>query len=78
MASEAKAFLAMDWQPEWDVGSIVEGGWLHDDRTLFRGVRKLPAGHWMEITPGGEIKQRRYWDLEYSDKVCSRLPCEQR
>ena len=41
IASEAKAFLAYGWQPEWDVRSIVEDGWLHDERTLFRGVRKV-------------------------------------
>lgn len=41
IASEAKAFLPFGWKPEWDVRSIVEDGWLHDERTLFRGVRKV-------------------------------------
>ena len=41
IASEAKAFLPLGWKPEWDVRSIVEDGWLHDERTLFRGVRKV-------------------------------------
>ena len=41
IASEAKAFLPLGWQPEWDVRSLVEDGWLHDERTLFRDVRKV-------------------------------------
>ena len=41
IASEAKAFLPLGWKPEWDVRSIVEDGWLHDERTLFRGIRKV-------------------------------------
>ena len=41
IASEAKAFLPLGWKPQWDVRSIVEDGWLHDERTLFRGVRKV-------------------------------------
>ena len=41
IASEAKAFVPWGWKPEWDVRSIVEDGWLHDERTLFRGVRKV-------------------------------------
>ena len=41
IASEAKAFIPLGWKPEWDVRSIVEDGWLHDERTMFRGVRKV-------------------------------------
>lgn len=41
IASEAKAFLPLGLKPCWDVRSIVEDGWLHDERTLFRGVNKV-------------------------------------
>lgn len=33
--------------------------------TIFQGVRKLPPGHLMEITPGGEQKMEAYWSLSY-------------
>ncbi|KAK3934671.1 asparagine synthase [Diplogelasinospora grovesii] len=69
LAAEAKAFLALDWKAEWDVGAIVDGGWQHDNRTLFSGVLKVLPGHWMEVTlEGGHVQEHRYWDLEYKDK----------
>lgn len=41
ISAEAKGFLPLGWQPEWDVRSIREGGWNHDSRTLFKGVKKV-------------------------------------
>jgi asparagine synthase (glutamine-hydrolysing) len=41
VASEAKAFLPFGWKPEWDVRSLIEDGWLHDERTIFKGVNKV-------------------------------------
>ena len=41
VAAEAKAFLAFGWQPQWDVRSLKDGGWNHDERTLFNGVNKV-------------------------------------
>lgn len=68
-ASEAKAFLPLGWKPRWDVRSITTAGWMLDDRTLFRGVRKVLPGHYLEIIPGKGIRQVKYWDAEYEDKV---------
>ncbi len=68
-ASEAKAFKGFDWEAEWDLGSLVEGGWLSDERTIFKGVKKLMPGYWMEISKDGTISHRQYWDLTYRDKV---------
>jgi asparagine synthase (glutamine-hydrolysing) len=31
-------------------------------RTLFRDIRKLPAGHMMVVKRDGEIQTRQYWD----------------
>ncbi len=41
VASEMKAFLPLGWKPEWDVGSLVDGGWNTDARTIFRAVQKV-------------------------------------
>lgn len=69
VAAEAKAFLAMGWRPEWDVGAIVEGVWQVGEQTLFKGVQKVLPGCWMKVTPDGGMVQRQYWDMEYRDKV---------
>ncbi|KAL8862212.1 MAG: hypothetical protein Q9198_010486, partial [Flavoplaca austrocitrina] len=68
MAAEAKAFLPMGWKPEWDVGAIVDGGWMMDERTLFKGVKKVLPGHCMEVTEERGVETRKYWDAEYEDK----------
>lgn len=68
-ASEAKAFLPLGWQPEWDVHAITDCGWMCDNRTIFKGVQKLLPGHWAEVDKSG-LQIHRYWDLEYPDKVC--------
>ena len=40
-AAEIKAFLGLGWEPEWDVGAMVDVGWGQDARTLFKGVQKV-------------------------------------
>ncbi|KAI9661955.1 MAG: hypothetical protein M1821_009195 [Bathelium mastoideum] len=68
IASEAKAFLPLGWKPRWDVRAIADAGWMFDDRTLFRGVRKVLPGHYLDITEQGGVTQVKYWDAEYEDK----------
>ena len=41
LASEAKALLPFGWQPDWDVRSIIDNGWLTEERTIFKGLRKV-------------------------------------
>lgn len=70
IAAEVKAFLGLGWKAEWDVKSIVEGGWNFDDRTLFRSVKKLLPGHYLECDlDSGDVRTEMYWDIEYQDKV---------
>ncbi|KAK4674996.1 hypothetical protein QC764_502140 [Podospora pseudoanserina] len=69
IASEAKAFLPLGWKAEWDVGAIVSGGWMLDDRTLFKGVHKVLPGHWLQVTEEKGIEDQAYWDAEYEDKT---------
>jgi asparagine synthase (glutamine-hydrolysing) len=35
--------------------------------SIFRGVRKLPAAHWLEVRDG-RVTRGRYWKLRYSPK----------
>ena len=71
LAAEIKAFLPLGWKPEWDVQSLVEGGWNYDDRTSFKDVRKLKPGFYMTCDASGHIEHHQYWDMKYPDKVCS-------
>jgi len=41
IASEMKAFLALGWKPRWDVKSLLDAGWNHDERTIFEGIQKV-------------------------------------
>lgn len=31
--------------------------------TMFKGVRKLPAGSWIKVTADGRLEERRWWDV---------------
>lgn len=72
-ASEIKAILAVEEafrRP--DLHALHEYFSIRvvsEDRTMFEGIHKLPAGHILEVTPGEEPDIRRYWDLRYDPKV---------
>ncbi|KAJ6470684.1 hypothetical protein C8R47DRAFT_988631, partial [Mycena vitilis] len=53
---------ALGWQAQWDIESVVH---LGDERTLFKGVQKLPAGYFAICRASGYIKTQAYWDLSY-------------
>lgn len=65
-ASEMKALLAVpDVSSQIDMGAMSE--YLHllsipGEQSIFRGIRKMPPGHFMKIGPTG-VKQTRYWDV---------------
>ncbi|MGH2351093.1 MAG: asparagine synthase (glutamine-hydrolyzing) [Chloroflexota bacterium] len=69
IASEVKAFLALpEFRVEPDVEALVEYFTfqnLFSDRTLFKGVRLLPAGTTMTVTAGGSAKTERYWSFHF-------------
>lgn len=50
--------------------------------TMFDGIRKLPAGHWLRVRQDGDIKEFCYWDVwEHTnpllgmteDDICERI-----
>ena len=64
--SEIKTILALHPElAEIDPEGLLQYfyfGYIHDPHTVFRGIRKLPAGHLMEFRHG-EVKIRQYWNL---------------
>ena len=34
--------------------------------TILRGVRKLPPGHWMKVSPTGQTELHRWWTLDFT------------
>lgn len=66
-ASEIKALLE---DPEQKRG-VDEEAFFHylsflttpAPQTLFAGIKKLPAGTWLNIKENGQIQMKRYWDV---------------
>ncbi|ORY53409.1 glutamine-hydrolyzing asparagine synthase [Rhizoclosmatium globosum] len=68
VASEAKSFLALGWEPEWDISSVVNSGIFVDNRTLFKGVSKLPPASYLILSSSGTMSISQYWQPEYVDR----------
>lgn len=65
-ASEVKAMLAVDRVREIDPQALewfLSFRYVPEDRTLFKGIHKLPPAHWLELRDGS-IRTQRYWDLK--------------
>jgi asparagine synthase (glutamine-hydrolysing) len=69
--SEIKALLAYPGvSAEFNPGVLPEYlafGYVAGEQTLFSGIRKLPAGHTLELAENGGLTIRRYWDLSIAD-----------
>ncbi|MGH2462326.1 MAG: asparagine synthase (glutamine-hydrolyzing) [Candidatus Limnocylindria bacterium] len=67
-ASEAKALLpflpSIETDPE-GLRDYLTFQFCLDGKTLFKGVRELPAGHSLLVS-GGEIRIQRYWDVRFA------------
>lgn len=66
LASEVKALFAAGVGAAWDRESVFHNLFLgqHQDRTLFEGVRQVPAGHYLLATRNA-LRIERYWDADY-------------
>jgi asparagine synthase (glutamine-hydrolysing) len=67
-ASEIKALLevpglAAELDPE-SLHQYLTFLWVPDPKTMFRGIYKLPAGHYA-VLKSGELSLTRYWDLTF-------------
>src|SRR5258706_4634302 len=63
--SELKALRAFSgWKPEIDrdaLGEYLQYGYVSAPRSIYRDVRKLLPGHWLELGEVGEPAAREYW-----------------
>jgi asparagine synthase (glutamine-hydrolysing) len=66
-ASELKAIVSalgaeLRIEPATLVASMLYY-WVPEQRCAIQGVRKLPAGTWARIKPGGALEVRQYWHV---------------
>ena len=71
-ASEIKAFRGFPhFTAQMDVGGLAEYLTFQNfftDKTLFAGVRLLPAGCYVEVSAGREpVVPKRYWDFHFQE-----------
>jgi asparagine synthase (glutamine-hydrolysing) len=68
--SELKSLLACDIDRRLDRHATMDYltlGYVPEPRSIFMGVRKLPAGHTLCIRRGAEMPEpRRYWDVRFT------------
>ena len=66
-ASEIKALLPLLPAPaEVDEASLfayLGAASVPPPHTLFRGIRKVPQGHWLRVGPDGWVTTHRYWEV---------------
>jgi asparagine synthase (glutamine-hydrolysing) len=66
LASEAKALFAAGVPANWDRESAFQNLFLSvdQDRSLFKGIRQVPPGHYLVATRRS-VRVHRYWDVDY-------------
>lgn len=67
-ASEAKALWKLsNYDFEYDFTAIdqyLTYRYVPKERTFFKGITKLPPGHWMIVDKNGKIcKDKKWWDI---------------
>jgi asparagine synthase (glutamine-hydrolysing) len=69
--SEVKALLTYpEFAPQLDKEALLEYFTFQNfftDRTLFKGVRLLPAGCFMTVSAAGGAKTTRWWDFHFAE-----------
>ena len=69
--SECKAILqypgfdrTMDSEALSDYLSLM---YVPAPKSIFKHIRKLPAGHWMRVSAEGDVKIQKYWDIVFEE-----------
>lgn len=73
-ASEIKSILALDFiERKIDRESLKKYllyGYVPTPNSMLSGIRKLPAGHYMEFSfEGKDLSLKKYWDFDFSRKT---------
>lgn len=43
-------------------------GFIPSPKTIFRGIRQIPPGYFLSVNETGEVKEEKYWEIDYSKK----------
>jgi asparagine synthase (glutamine-hydrolysing) len=74
-ASEIKALLRLSRvKVEMDavaMNHMISLRYAPGTGTLFKGIHKLPAAHWM-LLEDGKLRTERYWQLDYTKKLAGK------
>jgi len=72
-SSEIKGILALPgFKNEINQQSLAKYllyGFVPAPATIFTGIKKLLPGYWMVVEKNGKIRQRKYWEIDYSQKI---------
>lgn len=72
-ASEIKAILAFSgFVREIDEDSLAKYflyNFIPSPQSIFKGIKKLLPGYFLIIGKKGEIKEKKYWEIDYSKKL---------
>lgn len=52
-------------------------GYVPTPETLYRGIRQLPPGHWLQLGADGTLRTEPYWDVPVTERVSGHPPSEQ-
>jgi len=80
LASEIKALLIMGISRKHNdalIYDFLQWGILgHTGETFFKGIKKLPLSHYLSLGLKGDLKIKRYWDLDVTDEIESKYSDE--
>ncbi len=82
-ASELRVFHRMPGGPPptnpLGVARYLAYDGMPDEETVYQGIKKLPAGCWLEVDPEGkQLGQGQYWDFEPAPSPISEADAKER
>jgi asparagine synthase (glutamine-hydrolysing) len=79
-ASELPALAVLDgcsWEEDLDsTADYLRYGYYLPGTTAYSGVREVLPGHWLQWSPGRELRTERYWSLSVGGFAGSRVDAQ--